>query len=190
MGYDATLIRNPIDCRLFTPERPARDKLHTIFSLCQGDLANELLAAVCENRGWELRAVDNEHRGLGLEADMNEADVVVGLGRSAMEGMACGRAVLVLDSRAYTPYAMDGLVTSENVQSLLECNLSGRRFAREATLESVSAELDGYRPELGLFGRDFALTNFEVGRQVDAYLDLASSIRRSPWRLVRGFLGR
>ncbi len=190
LGYDAALIRNPIDCGLFAPRRPIRDKLHTIFSLCQGDLANELLAAVCENRGWELRAVDNEHRGLGLEADMNEADVVVGLGRSAMEGLACGRAVLILDSRAYTPYAMDGLVTSDNAQALLECNLSGRRFAREATLESVSAELDSYRPELGSFGREFALANFEVGRQVDAYLDLAATIRRSPWRVMRGFLGR
>ena len=189
MGYDATLIRNPIDCRVFTPKHPTRDKLQTIFSLCQGDLANELLAAVCENRGWELRTVDNEHRGLGVEADMDEADLVVGLGRSAMEGMACGRAVLILDSRAYTPYAMDGLVTSENVPSLLECNLSGRRFTREATLESVSAELDSYKPELGSFGRDYALANFEVGRQVDAYLNLANSIRRPPWRLVKGLLG-
>jgi hypothetical protein len=111
-----------------------------------------------------------------MEKLINEADLVVGLGRSAMEGMACGRPVLVLDSRSYMPYAMDGLLTPHNVQALLECNVSGRRYQLEATVDSVARQLEGYAPPLGDFGRDFALANLEVGRQVDAYLELAQSI--------------
>ena len=175
-GFSATIIRNPIDCEVFSPTNRVGEKLGTILSLCQGALANQLLAALCEREGWALRTIDDGHRELGIEKLVNEADLVVGLGRSAMEAMACGRPVLVFDSRSYTPYAMDGIVTEHNVDELIECNLSGRRFRLEATIDSVAAQLERYDPALGDFGRSFALANLEVGRQVDAYLDLATSV--------------
>jgi hypothetical protein len=109
---------------------------------------------------------------------MRKADVVIGLGRSAMEGMASGRVVLVLDARSYTPFAMDGLVTPENVWPALECNLSGRRFQLPATEESVADALAGYDRDLGEFGCAFARVNLDVAQQVDSYLALADTLPR------------
>jgi hypothetical protein len=177
-GFDATVIRNPIDCSLFSSWRRPGKRLRRILSLCQGPQANHLLKEVCVREGWELRTIDDGHRALGVEKMMRKADVVVGLGRSAMEGMASGRAVLVLDARTYTPFAMDGLVTPENVRPALECNLSGRRFHLAATEESVAEALAGYDRGLGEFGREFARANLDVARQVDAYLALADRTAR------------
>ena len=176
LGYCATVINNPIDCRVFSPKRPVNGKLHRVLSLCQGVRANRLLGVLCEREGWDLRTVEDERRAMGVERLMNEADLIVGLGRSAMEGMACGRPVLVLDSRSYTPYAMDGIITPENATTLLECNFSGRRLKLDVTLDSAAAQLAHYDPLLGDFGRQFVVANLEVGQQVDSYLDLAASI--------------
>jgi len=176
MGYPATVIRNPIDCSVFAPTSPIRPSIERVLSLCQGEPANQLLAQVCERQDWSLRTIANEKRELGIERLLNDADLVVGLGRSAMEAMACGRAVLVLDSRSYTPYAMDGLVTPDNVWSLLRCNMSGRRLCLEATVDTVEAQLAGYDAALGEFGHEFARATFDVNQQVDAYLELAQGI--------------
>jgi glycosyltransferase involved in cell wall biosynthesis len=175
LGFDSTLIRNPIDCSLFAPRRRPEKRLRRVLSLCQGQAANDLLEAVCRREGWRLRTVDDGHRRLGVEKLMNAADLVVGLGRSAMEGMACGRPVLVMDSRSYTAYAMDGRVTPDNVWPLLECNLSGRRFKLPVTEDEVAAQLAAYDRGLGDFCRLFTLENFRAERQVDEYLRLASS---------------
>jgi len=171
--FSATIIRNPIDCALFAPAAPVAAQVRRVLSLCQGVRANELLASLCEREGWTLRTIDDGNRALGIEKLINEADLVVGLGRSAMEAMACGRPVLVFDSRSYTPYAMDGMVTPDNIDDLVECNLSGRRYRLEATLDSVAEQIGLYRPALGEFGRRYARANLDVRRQVDAYLDLA-----------------
>lgn len=50
------------------------------------------------------------------------------MGRGALEAMFCERAVIVFDYQGG-----DGLVTENNFEEIIKCNLSGRRFKSNIT---------------------------------------------------------
>ena len=64
---------------------------------------------------------------------MRYADIVVGCGRTAIEGLASGSSVLVFDGRQDAPLA-DGWVTADNVNELAE-----RNFAWAVQIGGVSS---------------------------------------------------
>lgn len=98
---------------------------------------------------------------------MSCADVVVGVGRVAMEGMACGKPVIV-GSTDKSGVVTGGLVTKETAEEFKRCNFSGRHYPE--TLDCVSfSELvtrlmtdEDYRRGLGEWGRDFVRENLEA----------------------------
>ncbi len=98
---------------------------------------------VCKRRGIEFLHVGLPENPVdNVEDYMREADVVVTLGRGAMEAMACGRNVIISDV-----YGLDGMVTPETYPELIRNNLSGRRYAKEVNVKNFSRELDKYSPD-------------------------------------------
>ncbi len=174
-GFDATVIRNPIDCELFSPKRPIRPTLRRVLSLCQGEEATAAAEAACKSLDVEFLAIRGA-RVYGIAELLQEVDLVVGLGRTAMEAMACGRNVLVMDSREYSTPLMDGIVDSDRIAVFMRSNFSGRAMRIVPTPEGVREELLRYSPELGAVGREFALAELELSQQVDKYLELADEV--------------
>ncbi len=100
------------------------------------------IRAACERMGVEVEAF-----GLGVanpierpERVLPGFDVVFGLGRSALEALACGCAVVLADPTGY-----GGLVTSDNFDRLRGANFGyGAITGRETTTQSVTAALERY----------------------------------------------
>lgn len=175
LGYRSDVILNPIDCDRFAPLRPLHDRLRRVLALCHGEQAMSLVQNACVQLDAEFLAIRGA-RSYSTPELMNEVDLVVGLGRTAAEAMACGRAVLVLDSRDYSPALMDGIVDESTVSEFAKSNFSGRTRRIEPTEETVLEALAAFSPDDGAKNRAFAVKELEVSHQVDRYLALADSI--------------
>jgi glycosyltransferase involved in cell wall biosynthesis len=111
---------------------------------------------------------------------LQKADVVIGVGRIALEAMSCGKPVIVGSSsngRVFT----GGLVTGDNATELEKHNFTGRSFSKRVDAQQMAdiiisiLENEDYRTELGEFGREFIQRRFATSLVVDnivsVYLD-------------------
>ena len=178
-GYRAAaVIANGIDCNRFCQKKPVSPTLQTVLSLCQSDVANDFIRRCCQQEGIRfLQSNKFTDNVWSIEELINESDLVVGLGRSAYDAMACGRCVLVYDYREYMgEFLGDGMLTPESIQKSMLCNCSGRSNRLKYNEETFIKELQKYSPELGAWGREFALEHLNIEKAVAAYLDIYRGI--------------
>lgn len=178
-GYRAAaVIANGIDCNRFCQKKPVSPTLQTVLSLCQSDVANDFIRRCCQQEGIRfLQSNKFTDNVWSIEELINESDLVVGLGRSAYDAMACGRCVLVYDYREYMgEFLGDGMLTPESIQKSMLCNCSGRSNRLKYNEETFVKELQKYSPELGAWGREFALEHLNIEKAVEAYLDIYRGI--------------
>ena len=178
-GYKAAaVIANGIDCNRFCQKRPISSTLKTVLSLCQSDVANDFIRRCCQQEGIRfLQSNKFTDNVWAIEDLINESDLVIGLGRSAYDAMACGRCVLVYDFRDYMgEFLGDGMLTPDSIGRSMLCNCSGRASRRKFDEQTFIAELHKYSPELGAWGRQFALEHLNIEKAVAAYLDIYRGI--------------
>jgi glycosyltransferase involved in cell wall biosynthesis len=104
-----TIIRNAVDLDRFKPSHRLPNKPERLLSLSQSEEFNTLLSDMCKQNGVEFRK-RNKHVNptFRIEEEIQWADIVVGIGRSAIEAMACGRAVFLADQREYRGLTVGG----------------------------------------------------------------------------------
>ena len=178
-GYKAAaVIANGIDCNRFCQKKPISSTLKTVLSLCQSDVANDFIRRCCQQEGIRfLQSNKFTDNVWAIEDLINESDLVIGLGRSAYDAMACGRCVLVYDFRDYMgEFLGDGMLTPDSIGRSMLCNCSGRASRRKFDEQTFIAELHKYSPELGAWGRQFALEHLNIEKAVAAYLDIYRGI--------------
>jgi len=101
------------------------------------------------------------------EAALADADIVVGYGRSVLEGMAMGRAAYVWD------YAGgDGWVTPESYPALEADGFSGAATDAIIDADRLRADFARYRPELGAVGFDLIRTHHSATEHAEALVEL------------------
>lgn len=175
-GYTSVLIRNGVDCKRFSPKGKPNPILRRVLSLSHSDEVNRLLQMICPEVGIEIKVLNKMHNPIWKIEDLiNEADLVISLGRGCYEAMACGRNVLVYDKRDYTqhPAMGDGLVTIDNITDFLKCNCSGRYSKKQFMRTTFFNEFSKYDAKHGEKLREFALEHLNIDKQVDKYLSLA-----------------
>lgn len=184
-GFEARLIRNGVNCERFKPITPPNSTLKKVLSLCQSDAANNFLSRCCAKAGVEFCALNKFTDNVwDVEKYINDADLVVGIGRSAYDAMACGRCVISYDWRDYMGEGLgDGYLCAANVENSVAYNCSGRGSKRTFTEDDFVKELQKYNPADGAFLRRFAEQNFNILRSVDQYLSFAAQ----PDRFIRKF---
>lgn len=170
-----TVIHNGIDLERFRPTKPLNKKLEKVGIMCQGSEATTISADACASLGIEFEVINQTPN---VEEVINSCDLIVSLGRGAYEAMACGRAVIVFDSRSYQPKLADGIVTKENFKELLKCNFSGRRYNRKFALKAMMMELKKYKPEMGPINRKLAEQHFDIRKAADKYLELYEQLSK------------
>ncbi|MDD3196621.1 MAG: hypothetical protein PHU68_12630 [Paludibacter sp.] len=179
-GIDSVLIYNGIDCQRFYPKKELRQQLSCVLSLCQSDEANELLEKVCRRNNLTLLRADKKKDGIWqLEELINEADLVVGIGRSLYDAMACGRTVLSFDQRKYSDAFGDGYLTEQSIENSIQFNCSGRGSKRRIDASVLESELLRYNPQDGTFMRSFALKHTNIEHSVQQYLAVYAKRDRS-----------
>ncbi len=169
LGFPSVLIHNSINLKRFYEKKPVSKKLKTVLSLCHSIEANTFVEKACTEMGLSfLEAYKYDQAIWNVEDKINEADLVVGLGRSAYEAMACGRPVIVYDNRRYFDSCGDGYV-KRNLGFSLRHNCSGRYSNREFTLSEFKRELLKYKAKDSAYFLRFAQQELNVEHNLDLY---------------------
>ena len=175
-GFESTVILNPVNCKSFFPSTQVNLNIKNILSFSQSEDFNNMLSDVCSSLNFNLVTI-NKHKNpiFDVRSEILKSDVVVSLGRGAFESMACGRPVLVADSRDYQGGLMDGFITPDNIEQLLVNNCSGRTMQDIVTTSSLAQVLSQNTSilEQGIFNRNYASQHFDVNFIVKKYLELA-----------------
>lgn len=179
LGFESEIIVNGINCERYNIKKPINTELKRVLSLSQSEPANNKIIAACDALGLRFKKFNkNENPVWHVEDMINEVDLVLGLGRSAYEAMACGRAVVVFDERAYFESYSDGYMTPNLVKQCVENNCSGRYSKLEFTTEDLIEAFKKYKKEDGNALRELALTDFNIDFQVDKYLKYAVTLTK------------
>jgi hypothetical protein len=116
----------------------------------------DLLRRACERAGLELRQVGmrSDEGARPSELVLNDADIVVGKGRTILEAMACGRAAY-----GYDVGGGEGWVTADTYPELVADNFGGQSRPIPFDEETLAADLAAYDPAMGLVNRDLAVAH-------------------------------
>lgn len=170
-GYESGIIRNGVDLQRYCSRKPLR-AVPKVLSICQGD--DTLLCEACAKLGWEFNSVPKAtgERIWHIEDLINDADLVVGIGRSLYDAMACGRACVSWDNRKLNPFNGCGYVTADNWYLYAKTNFTGRGFPQIYTVEGLVTELRKYNPSDGVVMRTFAEKELDALKHAQKYLSL------------------
>ncbi len=170
-------LRQPVDLRAFAPRRRLAERPVRVLLL-----GNYHASAV--GRAATIRAAwahaDLEWRELGRDRGptldvaeaMADVDIVIGYGRAAVEGLACGRAVYIHDHAG-----TDGWVTAASYPAIEAGGfaVSAQRTGHDA--ERIRADLDAYTPELGQLGHELARAHHDARAHAAEMIALIDRLR-------------
>ena len=182
-NIDSLLNYQLVDCERFSPKNMLREKNIKVLSMVRGSKSNNLIRCACEILdyeyiGWQkpvdyyFHLNDEDDVIFNVEDRINEADIVVGIGRIIYESLSCGRNALVFDDREYQGNLGDGMVTPDNIDNFIMDNFSGRYNNKSFSLEDLVEELKKYDSTYSNFFRNHVKTNFNVKDLIDKYLEL------------------
>lgn len=167
------VILNGIDTGRFKPVTGPSRAIRTVLSLCKTNSADAMLREACDIAGVNLRTTYGSE-AFDVERLINGADLVVGVGRSLLDAMACGRPVLSFDDRSYYQVRFHGCgyIRRDDFHFSADDNFTGVSTGRSWDAESLAAEFGKYNPADGERNRRWILKNHSVSAAVDKYMRL------------------
>lgn len=176
-NYASQLVLNGLDLEEKRPQGTPSDELKTVLSLCQSEEANELLAKVCIRAGVELFHYNkNKNPTFNIQNEINKADMVVGIGRSIYDAMACGRPCIVFDWRDYNGNKGDGYLHPHLFEQFVQTNCSGRYRNLEMDEEALLREFGQYNANDGLLLRRLAEERLDIRKTAEELLQIEQNI--------------
>ncbi len=131
------------------------------------------LEAACADLGVEFDWVGGEGRSSDdARREMYAADIVIGMGRSALEGMAAGRAVLVADESVVA-----GWVDEQSYPALDDDGFTGWGTPRSL---DVAELLASYRQDLGPTARRLMARHHGAQQHAVGLVELYTSVADRP----------
>jgi len=168
-GFQASVIYNGVNCKRFKPPERKREKLKRVFCLPQSSAAQETVKMACGKMGLQF---DWSRQEWEVERRMQDADLVVSLGRGAIEGLACGAAVVAYDNRPYMGGRCDGMITPENFHDLRKFNISGRYHNKLSGHLELCEEFEKWDASMPKANRALALEHCDIEKKIEEYLNL------------------
>ena len=167
------IIPNGIDTDLLKPIMRPDKRLHKVLSMCKTDTANAMLQKTCDMMGLELSTTYG-HEVFDIAAAINDNDIVVGVGRSLLDAMSCGRPVISFDDRPYYSirYMGHGYLKREDFQYYTADNFTGLAVGKRWNEYTIQGEFAKYDPADGGINREFIVNNLSIANTVNAYLAL------------------
>jgi hypothetical protein len=180
-GYPSTVILNGVDLDIFRPKKSLNKTPKKVLSLCQSEEANTVIAEICNSHDIGFKAI-NKHANpkFDITDEINAADLVIGIGRSAYDAMACGRPCILFDKRTYNGSFGDGYLFPHNFRKFATYNCSGRYSKRSFTRRELESEMFKYNPIHGMELSAIAKAELDL-RKVTKEL-LRIGIRKSGWQ--------
>lgn len=165
-GFDSIVIRNGIDLDVYRPTKPVNSTLKKVlFSSNYTGGKEKIIRQACDLLGVSFTRIGGKNKVTNVPEVLNEHDFVIGLGRTALEAMACNRNVIIYDYNGG-----DGFVTPDNIYTYCEANCSGRTNHIYYTPESLAQEMQKYNPDLNL--RSYIEEHNNLKKIVQQYLSM------------------
>ena len=174
-----TRLRQPIDLHRYNDLGPCRATSRTALvttNYVQGMRA-KLIEDGCRAAGLQVRWLGATTQPTPTpEFAIADADLVIGLGRSVLEGMAAGRAAYV-----YGVLGGDGWVTPERYPAMEADGFAGMSCAEIVIdAERMAADLAEWNAQMGEVNRDLASGHHNAREHAIALIDLARGVDCSP----------
>lgn len=188
-GIESLIVRNFFDLTRFSwlPD-PANRFPRTIvvndnYSKRQ-DEENKVIEQVAAHYGAQLRFIGASFGETWEIANvLRQSDVVVGMGRSVLEGFCMGKMALV-----HGRWGTGGVLTQDTYDLLKQTNFSGRNNnERLASSGKIIEMIDNATAQLQFdWQRAVVLENHDVRKAATELIDLARHLRKGPLRRVIG----
>lgn len=176
-GYSSLLLLNMINLSRFKSDKVLNDVPKSLLSLCHSEEANSFLKEVSHELGIVYReAFKYKNAVWNIERVINQSDIVIGLGRSALEAVSCGRPVIIYDRRRYFDAYGDGYL-ADNLGLSLQNNCSGRYSKKVLSKQELITEIKKYDKGDAQKLRAFAIKKLDAKNNVLEYLKYYLVIR-------------
>ena len=146
------IIKNPIDTELFAPTSQINKQPTTILTIT--------------DKRMPIKSIRAKRLSNDMPKKINQADIVVSMGRGALEAMSCARNVIVWDDRPYWGARGDGYLDDLNK---LTGNVAGEYNRKHIDWQK---EIAKYRPEHGKRNREYILKHHDVKKIAKEYLKI------------------
>jgi hypothetical protein len=165
-------LRQPVDLARFAPRGEIGEPPRRVLLLGNNLSVDrrQLVLRACEETGLECveRGRYGSRSTLAPEQEINQADIVIGSGRSIVETMACGRAAFVYDY-----LGGDGWVTPESYEALEAINFAhATGNGAPVTPESLTGRLREYRQSMGTVNVELARVHHAASRHAEELVAL------------------
>ena len=182
-NIDSVIIRNFIDCERFnlkrqiTENKPKQILFNSNYNL-KNDSEVEIIRTVAKHYGATLAAIGmNFSSAFDVTRAIEDSDIVVGMGRSVLEGIAAGRLGVV-----HGRWGTAGIVREDNIQTIKCTNFSGRNSGNVLmTPEELIAEIDRYyNPETIEWGKNYVKREHNAVIAAESFLRIAKELVEGP----------
>lgn len=169
-GFASEIIHNPCNLDRYKVKRTVH-QIKSVLCLCQGIDAQKMVQQACKKLGIKCTVRSKFHKAVfEIEDEINKHDLIVGAGRGVIEALCCGRPAIVFDSRNYMGSKADGIVTSNNIETLLGYNFSGRAKSLKYSLSTLMHDIKSTKYDELLHAQSHIL--FDAVSVVDKYMNL------------------
>lgn len=189
---DAKIIRNFFDLKklkvddLAFPFKPKQFLINTNY-MDRNDPEIQLIRDVAKHFDAKCAAIGmNFAQSTDISKALQDSDVVFGMGRSVLEGVAAGRLGIV-----HGRWGTGGVICKENIERLRACNFSGRDSkGRVATKEELIAMIEKYfNQETIDWGKAEMAQSYNVVFAADEYIRIARELTGEAYSRPAGKMG-
>lgn len=177
-NVDSVIIRNFFDTEKYSSQRAPSETPKVFFIntnyFLKDDERLTVIREVARHYGAKLAAVGlNFGSQLDFKHVLEDSDVVIGMGRSVLEGVCAGRLGIV-----HGRWGTGGIITKENIEALRGCNFSGRNSKGEYwTKDDFIREIDAhYNKKNFEWGRSYILREHNVIHAAEQYVSIAREL--------------
>jgi len=179
-GAEVVRLRQPIDTERFTPRGALPETPRSALLLSNTPNADRLamLEEACAEAGLELRRLGGlSGQATDIRPALADAEIVIGYGRSILEGMACSRATYVYDWKGG-----DGWVTPESYPAIEADGFAGGGSAATVDMARLVGDLRGYSAAMGPVNHDLVIAHHRASVHAQQLLELFGRLAQPPSR--------
>lgn len=178
MGFTADIFRNAVPLWKYKPVKPIKDKPEVALMITNhfnvDDSRFQVLNEACKQRGIRLMPIGLQFGTTqwDITEAINMADIVFTLGRGALESMACGRNVIVAESK------IDGYIDKKSYFEIRKNNFSGRRYGKPLSVGGILEEIGKYTTLQGEVNRALIEKHHNIETNAKRYVELNKLINQ------------
>jgi glycosyltransferase involved in cell wall biosynthesis len=180
-NLDSIIVRNFIDTKHFKPGKfNAKPKQILFNSNYHRSTDPEVLVIkeVAKHYGAKLMAIgENFSTSQDLMDQIKHTDIVIGMGRSVLEGLSAGKMGIVIGR-----WGMAGVIHPGNLEEIRQFNFSGRN-ASEVTMtaQELIAQINSlYTKDFSVWCRNQVLKDHNAKTAAEFFLQIARDLLSAP----------